>query len=205
MSIGPRIVGTPWVMAGARKLVTSNESETVESHSSDITQQRENRLLTAVPLWCLYEGVTCGTDPLNPSFNRVLDISLRNLRLSGTLPESIEHFNLLTGLDIGENAIHGTIPRSVTSMRALLALSLDHNLLSGTIPSGMHHLTLLTLLELNSNYLTMGSDSTVAVSTFASATREGHLDLSSNCLAYESTVTATHCRPHPTSRKLHPI
>lgn len=158
-------------------------------------------MLLTVPLWCLYEGVTCGINPLNPSFNRVLDINIRNLGLIGSLPTSISSFNLITSLDVSLNAIGGTIPSSIITLTALRALSLANNILSGTIPSGMYDLSLLTSLKLNSNYLTMGLASTVDISTFSMATRSGFLDLSANCLAYLSNVTATHCRPHPTSRK----
>jgi Leucine rich repeat len=182
-------------------LVSNNESETEAPHLSDITQKRGERLLLVVPLWCLYKGVTCGMNPLSPSFNRVLDINIRNLGLTGYLPTSISSFNLLTSLDVGQNAIRETIPHTITTLTALHELSLDYNVLTGTIPSSMFHLTSLTSLSLNSNYLTMGSASTVAISTFATATRSGLLNLTANCLAYQSTVTATHCRPKPSSGK----
>jgi Leucine-rich repeat (LRR) protein len=200
-STGLPLFRTPWAAHAGRKLVSSNESETEAPYLSDITQKRGERLLLVVPLWCLYKGVTCGVNPLSPSFNRVLDINIRNLGLTGYIPTSIASFNLLTSFDVGQNAIRETIPSSIVTLTALQKLSLDYNVLTGTIPSRMFQLTSLTSLSLNSNYLTMGSASTVEISTFATATRGGLVNLTANCLAYQSTVTATHCRQKPTSRK----
>lgn len=163
-------------------------------------QQQERQLLEQ-PNWCFFEGVTCGTNSLSTSFNRVVDINLRNLGLIGFLPTSIENFNVMTSFDLGRNSIQSTIPSSIITLTLLTELNLDYNFLSGTIPSTIFKLDSLSQLRLNSNFLTMGLASSVSTSTFAVATRNGFLNLTSNCLAYEDTVTATHCRAHPTSRK----
>ena len=85
-------------------------------------------------------------------------------------------------------------------MTNLVAIDFSYNFFNGTIPSTMSALTSLEYVNFDNNYLTMGTASTVPISTFSSFTLSKNISLSDNCLAFDTTVpyrhvTATHCRP----------
>ena len=106
------------------------------------------------PPWCLYEGVTCGNVAGISSYGMVQSISLKNLALTGTLPDSIGDFRSLTLFDISSNHIHGTIPDTIINWRGgISSISLDANNLTGTIPAAIGYLLSLTAVHLHDNSL----------------------------------------------------
>ena len=118
----------------------------------------------------------------------------------GTIPSTISGLISLQRLYLNINSLIGTIPSAI-SATSLQELKLFSNSLSGTIPSTMSALTSLGLLSLFNNYLTMGTATSVPISTFSSTTLSGSIDLAENCLVFDTTspypsrhVTATHCR-----------
>jgi hypothetical protein len=72
-------------------------------------------------------------------------------------------------------------------------------MLKGLIPFSTSRMQLLNKLDWHSNYLTMGSMTVLPEWWFSYATRNGYLNISSNCLVYRSSAhpsqntDATHC------------
>jgi Leucine-rich repeat (LRR) protein len=154
------------------------------------------------PPWCLYEGVTCGDVAGIISYGIIQSISLKNLGLTGTLPDSIGDFRSLTFFDISSNNIHGNIPDTVINWHdGITSLSLNANNLTGTIPPAIAHLVHLTALHLHDNNLegsipsAVGSLNSLSVlnlggnsltgkipSTIGDMTALQHISLNSNML-----------------------
>ena len=194
----------PSSWSGRRNLVGSVDDRSITS-VSDVVDSVQRSLYTSLPPWCSYVGVTCDTATESSTYASVIFIYLPQRRLTGTLPSSIGNLTSLSYVDLGANSLTGTIPSSVGSLTSLSQLFLDNNQLTGTIPSTLNNLY-LAYLVLSYNYLTMGSATTVPISTFSSYTLSsfqggeegGNLDLSQNCLAFSYgsiSVSATHCRP----------
>lgn len=165
-------------------------------------------LVVDQPIWCQFEGITCGTIPGTAGYNSVETISIHNLGLTGSIPWRIGDFKSLTNFDISENSLTGSIPSSVGNLSKLNFLSVMKNSLIGTIPTQLSSLGSLTSLELSSNFLTSGVAQSVPQSTFANATLHGFLNLSANCLLFRGlhqsqSASPTHCSPNtmPTSCK----
>ena len=119
----------------------------------------------------------------------------------GTIPSTISALISVRHLYLFDNLLSGTIPSTISALTSLPELSLHSNLLSGTIPSTMSAMTSLWFLLLFNNYLTMGTATSVPISTFSSTTLSGAIYLYDNCLVFDTTspypsrhVTATHCR-----------
>ena len=123
-------------------------------HIAQLADAVQLTSFSSQPPWCLYEGVTCGDVAGIASYGMIQSISLTNLGLTGTLPDSIGDFRSLTLFDISSNNIHGNIPDTVINWRAgITSLSLNSNNLTGTIPPAIGHLTSLAALHLHDNNL----------------------------------------------------
>ena len=158
-------------------------------------------LVVDQPIWCQFEGITCGTIPGTAGYNSVEAISIHNLGLTGSIPWSIGDFQSLTSFDISDNSLTGSIPSSVGNLSKLKFLSLMQNSLIGTIPPQLSSLVILTSLDLSSNFLTSGVAQSVPLSTFANATLYGFLNISANCLSVRGlhqsqSASPTHCSPN---------
>ena len=134
------------------------------------------------------------------SMGSLTALYLNSNSLSGTIPSTIVSLTNLRELDLTTNVLTGTIPDNIGNIGTQLGyLSLEYNLLTGTIPSTFDQLALGSF-SLDTNYLTMGSLSTVPVSTFSLYTID-HMngyELVDNCLAFrygDIEVFATHCKP----------
>ena len=108
--------------------------------------------LSQTPAWCSFYGVTCGTSLNYVDYQRVVDINLNDIYLTGTLP-AINHLGRMSTFDISNNAISGTIPESLSKMTRLRSLIFSRNELIGTIPSSLGSLTSLGYLQLEYNKL----------------------------------------------------
>lgn len=117
---------------------------------------------------------------ISVSGNRVVQVSLVNNQLDGTLPSSIGNLTSINGIFLSKNKIRGSIPAVLGSLpnlsylhlsnnrisgnipvelgnaRTLLQLHLSHNRLTGSIPESMRQLTNLQELILAHNQLTGG-------------------------------------------------
>ncbi|KAK7258397.1 hypothetical protein RIF29_23971 [Crotalaria pallida] len=94
-----------------------------------------------------WKGVTC-------SGNRVTEIKLSNLALTGTLPYGLQPLTSLTNLDMSNNNLGGTIPYQLP--QNLLRLNLANNNFTGPIPYSISDMTSLTDLNLGHNQLQQG-------------------------------------------------
>ncbi|KAB2075616.1 hypothetical protein ES319_A07G234900v1 [Gossypium barbadense] len=80
---------------------------------------------------CKFVGVSCW----NERENRLLSLGLRDMKLSGQLPQSLQYCRSLQSLDLSANKLSGSIPTQICSwLPYLVTLDLSSNDLSGTIP-----------------------------------------------------------------------
>ena len=101
----------------------------------------------AVPI-ASWDGVTIGGSPM-----RVTRLSLRQRRLSGTIPPELGKLSELSSLDLNGNRLSGEIPAELGRLSKLAALHLYDNRLEGRIPPELEQLTSLEELNLHSNQL----------------------------------------------------
>ncbi|KAI4298929.1 hypothetical protein L6164_032436 [Bauhinia variegata] len=95
-----------------------------------------------------FVGVSCW----NATENRVISLELRDLKLSGQVPEPLKYCRSLQKLDIGSNALYGTIPSQICSwLPFLVTLYLSDDALSGYIPATLGKCTYLNELILSNN------------------------------------------------------
>uniref|UniRef100_A0A7S4F9R6 Uncharacterized protein n=1 Tax=Chrysotila carterae TaxID=13221 RepID=A0A7S4F9R6_CHRCT len=83
-------------------------------------------------------------------FSVLTDMRLLYNRFSGTISKAITDLPLET-LDLFTNYFSGTIPADLSKLTALQRLDLARNALSGTIPEGLTDLALLRILFLKDN------------------------------------------------------
>ena len=101
----------------------------------------------AVPI-VSWDGVTIGGTP-----RRVMGLSLRQRRLSGTVPPELSKLTELSSLDLNGNRLTGEIPADLGRLSKLAALHLHDNRLQGRIPPELGQLTNLGQLFLYGNRL----------------------------------------------------
>ena len=106
----------------------------------------------------------------------VVELNLRNNRLTGEIPPALGKLNNLELLNLSGNRLTGTIPAELSNLSVLKTLVLSENELNGPIPTGLgnHH---LTSLKLSRNQL-----SGTISPEFSNLVRLRWLDLSDNRL-----------------------
>ncbi|ERN10693.1 hypothetical protein AMTRI_Chr10g3360 [Amborella trichopoda] len=130
---------------------------------------------TSAGFICAFGGVTCWHE----NENKVLDLRLSSLSLSGPVPSSLRLCSSMTSLDISKNSISGPIPANLCDwLPFLVTLDLSHNQLSGHIPPELVNCRFLNTLRLDSNKL-----SGQIPYQLASLDRLAHLSLSGNSLS----------------------
>lgn len=99
---------------------------------------------------CQFVGVTCWND----RENRILKLELREMELTGPIPESLQYCGSAQNLDLSSNALSGPIPGQICSwLPYLVTLDLSLNGLSGPIPPGLVNCSFLNSLVLSNNKL----------------------------------------------------
>ncbi|XP_050224796.1 inactive LRR receptor-like serine/threonine-protein kinase BIR2 [Mercurialis annua] len=99
---------------------------------------------------CNFVGVACWND----QENRIINLQLRDMELSGELPESLTYCKSLQSLDLSFNSLSGMIPAQIcTWLPYLVTLDLSNNQLSGPIPSDLVNCAYLNNLVLSNNRL----------------------------------------------------
>ena len=175
----------------------------IDLSSNSLTGTIDSAIGTATRLVGLFlsGNLLGGTIPSTiGSMGSLTALYLNSNSLSGTIPSTIVSLTNLRELVLTSNLLTGTIPDNIGNIGTQLGvLSLGYNLLSGTIPSTFDQLALGSF-SLYTNYLTMGSLSTVPVSTFSAYTiaHMNGYELSNNCLVFrygDIEVFATHCKP----------
>ncbi|KAH1259644.1 hypothetical protein AAZX31_03G241600 [Glycine max] len=94
-----------------------------------------------------WKGITC-------SGNRVTEIKLSNLGLTGSVPYGLQVLTSLNDLDMSSNRLGGSIPYQLPPY--LQRLNLAYNNITGTVPYSISNLTALTDLNLGHNQLQQG-------------------------------------------------
>ena len=93
---------------------------------------------------CKFTGVECW----HPDENRVLNLRLSEMGLSGEFPLGIENCTSLTGIDLSNNELFGTLPRNISHLAGFLtSLDLSSNQFSGEIPVSLSNCTYLNVLK----------------------------------------------------------
>ena len=105
---------------------------------------------SSVGFICNFVGVSCWND----RENRIINLQLRDMKLSGQVPESLRYCQSLQNLDLSSNSLSGTIPAQIcTWVPYLVTLDLSNNDLSGPIPPDLANCTYLNKLILSNNRL----------------------------------------------------
>ncbi|KAE8669588.1 putative inactive receptor kinase [Hibiscus syriacus] len=142
----------PWIVLSA---VTENDTRCLEGVQSSLLGPDDkisswNFDNNSVGFICNFVGVTCW----NQRENRLLSLELREMRLSGHLPQSLEYCGSLQTLDLSGNNLSGNIPPQICSwLPYLVTLDLSSNDLSGPIPSELSNCAYLNNLVLSNNRL----------------------------------------------------
>ncbi|GKV08627.1 hypothetical protein SLEP1_g20231 [Rubroshorea leprosula] len=99
---------------------------------------------------CHFVGVSCW----NEQENRIYNLELRDMQLSGQVPDSLKYCRSLQTLDLSGNNLSGLIPADICSwVPYLVVLDLSNNEFWGPIPPGLSNCTYLNKLILSNNRL----------------------------------------------------
>ncbi|CAH8310955.1 unnamed protein product [Eruca vesicaria subsp. sativa] len=105
---------------------------------------------TTLGFLCNFVGVSCW----NNQENRVINLELRDMGLSGRIPESLQYCGSLQKLDLSSNRISGNIPQKLCSwLPFLVSLDLSSNELNGEIPPSLAECRFFNSLVLSHNRL----------------------------------------------------
>ncbi|KAJ6965776.1 inactive LRR receptor-like serine/threonine-protein kinase BIR2 [Populus alba x Populus x berolinensis] len=105
---------------------------------------------SSVGFICNFVGVSCWND----RENRIINLELRDMNLSGQVPESLQYCKSLQKLDLSSNSLSGTIPAQIcTWLPYLVTLDLSNNDFSGPIPPDLASCIYLNSLILSNNRL----------------------------------------------------
>lgn len=105
---------------------------------------------TSVGFICKFVGVSCWND----RENRILNLELPDMQLSGKIPQPLEYCGSLQLLDLSGNDLSGNIPSEICSwLPYLVTLDLSNNDLYGTIPPELANCSYLNTLLLSGNRL----------------------------------------------------
>ena len=95
-----------------------------------------------------WSGVTC-----SDSFGFVIDLSLPENDLLGSIPSEIRGLSALQSLDLSGNTLTGSLPTTIGQLGSLVGLYLTENFLTGTIPTTITSVTTLQEIFLDVNQL----------------------------------------------------
>ncbi|KAI4991536.1 hypothetical protein ZWY2020_039922 [Hordeum vulgare] len=151
MAAAPELVSTagppPWLEGQAAALLVWKSSL---HNQSQVALRSWGNMLAP----CSWHGIRCGTPATSRHQPVVTSISLRGMRLRGTLePLNFSALRTLRSLDLSRNRLHGSIPSSVEVLKELHALLLHGNRIRGSIPPSLGSLTRLHLLMLQGNQI----------------------------------------------------
>jgi len=116
---------------------------------SSWTEQGSNDWLSPTSE-CLWNGIKC-----YPHSAEILEISLENRNLKGTLPNEIGHLSSLKVLNLASNQLKGRL-FSVEKLKNLETLNLRNNQIQDQLPQDFNSLTNLQMIDLSLNKF-MGS------------------------------------------------
>ncbi|CAE6071380.1 unnamed protein product [Arabidopsis arenosa] len=105
---------------------------------------------TTLGFLCNFVGVSCW----NNQENRVINLELRDMGLSGKIPDSLQYCASLQKLDLSSNRLSGNIPKELCNwLPFLVSLDLSNNDLNGEIPPDLAKCSFVNSLVLSDNRL----------------------------------------------------
>ncbi|KAL3835045.1 hypothetical protein ACJIZ3_009781 [Penstemon smallii] len=134
---------------------------------------------------CAWNFVKC-----NPKNNRVSQISLDGLNLSGKIGRGLEKLQFLEILSLSNNNLSGTINQELGFLKNLKRLNLCNNNLLGEIPLSLSNLSSLQFLDLSQNHISGPLLDTM----FGNLSSLRHLSLARNVLEGQIPNTLFKCR-----------
>ncbi|MBO7249517.1 MAG: hypothetical protein J6U88_05515, partial [Bacteroidales bacterium] len=84
---------------------------------------------------------------------RIIDITLQDNNLTGSIPAGLSKLENLTGFDIYRNKVTGEIPKELGDLKNLYLIYLNDNNFTGTIPKELGSLSNLEYIALSANEL----------------------------------------------------
>ncbi|KAF5749121.1 putative BRASSINOSTEROID INSENSITIVE 1-associated receptor kinase 1 precursor [Tripterygium wilfordii] len=140
------------------QLIICISASQIESEEGEALLSFRTAILSSdgiLPLWrpedpdpCKWKGVTC-----DPKTKRVIQLNLRNHKLSGSISPDLGKLEHLKILALHNNNFYGTIPSELGNCTQLEAIYLQGNYLSGSIPSELGNLSELQFLDISGNSL----------------------------------------------------
>ncbi|XP_050156191.1 probable LRR receptor-like serine/threonine-protein kinase At3g47570 [Malus sylvestris] len=98
--------------------------------------------------FCSWHGVTCGR-----RHKRVTSLSLRSLKLAGSISPHVGNLSFLRVIDLQNNSLGHEIPPEFSRLHRLQHLRLNNNSLSGEIPTNLSRCSQLLRLGIGFNVL----------------------------------------------------
>ena len=142
--------------SGNRRMLFNNkntmELERILEKVAEIVIQSQ---FTTQPPWCKFEGIFCGTFPGTLEYASVLNITLNDRNLNGTLPINFKDFRSIKYLDLATNSLYGTLTGMDSWSPKLTVINLNNNRFSGKLPQMIkYQMNDLSIFTVSSNILT---------------------------------------------------
>uniref|UniRef100_A0A453QZ36 non-specific serine/threonine protein kinase n=1 Tax=Aegilops tauschii subsp. strangulata TaxID=200361 RepID=A0A453QZ36_AEGTS len=157
----------------------------------------------ASPDACNWTGVAC-----DPVTRRVVQLVLREQKLSGELSSALGNLSHLRVLNLSGNLFAGSVPPELGSLSRLRFLDVSSNTLAGTVPPELGNLSRLSSLDLSGNqfqgsipveltrvlnleYLNLGGNNLsgpIPAAIFCNLSALQYIDMSSNILDGEIPI-----------------
>jgi hypothetical protein len=117
------------------------------NHAGGKAWRRQDNWLTSKSI-CTWFGVTCS----NTTNRRILQFSLYDNLLEGTIPASLSALDSVEYFALSTNKLHGAIPQELgKTFRHCKYFDLRYNFLNGSFPIGFSNMKNLTHLILSNN------------------------------------------------------
>lgn len=103
-----------------------------------------------------WQGLTCTTNcttDIAMAVCDILEITLSDYNMFGTLSTGLTQLTALVDLDLSANSLYGTLPSVYGNITTLQSLSLSDNQLSGTLPKEWANISGLLSLDFDNNQL----------------------------------------------------
>ncbi|KAL5061505.1 hypothetical protein RYX36_023242 [Vicia faba] len=130
---------------------------------------------------CDWRNVACNND-------RVTELRLPRLQLSGRLSERLSELSMLKKISLHSNFFNGSIPSSLMECKLLRFFFLQDNAFSGNVPPEIGNLTGLQIFNVAQNHISRTIPRELPLSL-------KYLDLSSNIFSVEIPETVANL-PH---------
>ncbi|GLJ45086.1 hypothetical protein SUGI_0949140 [Cryptomeria japonica] len=138
-----------------------------------------------------WDWVDCNQD----SSPRIIAVTLTNMHLNGTIPQSFANLSALVKLDLARNNLSSSIPEALATLSNLNELNLTDNDLNGSVPNGLSEKKqrVATLITITAILMFIKYKSSKKIPK--GKTKTGHLDLvkldGCRSFSYEEVIVMT--------------